>query len=161
LDNRPSERAQRLRNAFSRAGVKCEIPLDIHVAMWEKFLFIASFSGVAAVTRAPAGIIRSVPETRHMLEEAMKEIVAVAQARGVGLKDDAIASTMAFIDGLAPAATASMQRDIMEGRPSELSQQAGAVVRLGQEGGKNTPLYSAIYSSLLPQELKARTKLEF
>ena len=161
LDNRPSERARRLQDAFSRAGVKCDIPTDIHRAMWEKFLFIASFSGVAAVTRAPAGVIRSIPETRRMLEEAMNEIVAVAAARGVSLKADAIGSTMAFIDGLAPTATASMQRDIMEGRPSELSEQAGAVVRLGQEVGEDTPLYSAIYRSLLPQELRARGKVGF
>lgn len=161
LDNRPSERAQRLREAFSKAGVKCEIPPDIHKAMWEKFLFIASFSGVAAVTRAPAGIIRSLPETRRMLEEAMKEIVALATARGVNLKDDAINSTMTFIDEMASTATASMQRDVMDGRPSELSEQVGAVVRLGQEAGVETPLYSAIYGSLLPQELRARGELVF
>jgi len=161
LNNEPSERTRRLQEAFSRAGVKCEIPEDIHRAMWDKFLFIASFSGVAAVTRAPAGVIRSVPETRQMLGEAMTEIVAVAAARGVSLKADAIASTMAFIDALAPTATASMQRDIMEGRPSELSAQAGAVVRLGQEVGVDTPLNSAIYRSLLPQELRARGRVEY
>jgi 2-dehydropantoate 2-reductase len=161
LDNRLSERTRRLQDAFSRAGVKCDIPPDIHRSMWEKFLFIASFSGVAAVTRAPAGIIRSIPETRQMLEEAMREIVAVAAARGVSLKADAISGTMAFIDGLAPTATASMQRDIVEGRPSELSEQAGAVVRLGQEVGQDTPLYSAVYRSLLAQELRARGKVSF
>lgn len=161
LDNSPSERTRRLQDAFSRASVKCGIPADIHRAMWEKFLFIASFSGVAAVTRAPAGIIRSLPETRQMLEDAMEEIVAVAAARGVRLGADAVNSTMAFIDGLAPTATASMQRDIMDGRPSELSEQAGAVVRLGREVGVETPLYSAIYRGLLPQELKARGKFQF
>ena len=148
-------------NAFSKAEVKCEIPEDIHKAMWEKFLFIASFSGVAALTRAPAGIIRTIPETRWTLEESMKEIVAVAKARGVNLSEDAVRRTMAFIDGLAPAATASMQRDIVEGRPSELSEQAGAVVRLGREVGQATPLYSVIYGSLLPQELRARKQVEF
>jgi len=161
LDNRPSERTRLLQEAFSRAGVKCEIPDDIHRSMWEKFLFIASFSAVAAVTRAPAGIIRSVSETRQMLKEAMREIVTVALARGVSLSADAMDSTMAFIDGLAPAATASMQRDIMDGRPSELSEQAGAVVRLGREAGVDTPLYSALYSSLLPQELRARGGVAF
>ncbi len=161
LDNHPSRRARALHEAFCRAGVKCEIPPDIHLAMWEKFLFIASFSGVAAVSRAPAGIIRSVPETRQMLEEVMSEIVAVAQARSIGLTESSISSTMAFLDGLAPTATASMQRDIMEGRPSELSEQNGAVVRLGREVGLATPLNSAIYRSLLPQELRAREKLEF
>ncbi len=161
LDNRPSERTQRLQAAFRRAGVKCEIPLDIHRSMWEKFLLIASFSGVAAVTRAPAGVIRTIPETRAMLEEAMREILAVAKARGVSLTADAMNSTMSFIEGLAPTATASMQRDIMEGRPSELSEQVGAVVRLGREAGVDAPLFSALYRSLLPQELRVRGEVAF
>jgi 2-dehydropantoate 2-reductase len=161
LNNDPTERTGRLMDAFVRAGVKCEIPEDIHEAMWEKFLFIASFSGVAAVTRAPAGIIRSVPETRLLLEASMKEIVTVAIARGVNLSLDSVGRTMALIDALAPTATASMQRDLMEGRPSELSEQAGAVVRLGLKAGVPTPLYSAIYGSLLPQELRARKSVEF
>ena len=161
LDNRSSERSRRLQDAFTAAGVKCQIPADIHIAMWEKFLFICAFSGVAAATRAPAGVIRIIPETRQMLEESAREIIKVAHARDVLLSDDLIVSTMAFVDNLGYDSTASMQRDIMEDRPSELSEQLGAVVRLGQEVGVETPLISALYSSLLPQELRARGKVEF
>jgi 2-dehydropantoate 2-reductase len=161
LDNRPSERAERLRRVFERAGFTAEIPPDIHVAMWEKFLFIASFSGVGAVTRAPAGVLRSRPETRHMLEQAMGEALAVAQARGIALTEEAISRTMALIDGLPPGGTASMQRDIVAGRPSELEAQNGAVVRLGREVGVATPLHAFIYHSLLPSELRARGQTDF
>ncbi len=161
LNNQPSERGRLLQDAFTKAGVTCEIPANIHVAMWEKFLFIASFSGAAAVTRAPAGVIRSVPETRKILEEAASEIIKVAHARKIPLRDDLIQSTMAFIDNLGFESTASMQRDIMNGLPSELSEQLGAVVRLGQEVGVETPIISCMYSSLLPQELRARGKMEF
>jgi 2-dehydropantoate 2-reductase len=161
LDNRRSERAERLRGAFARAGVKAEIPPDIHVAMWEKFLFIASFSGVGAVTRAPAGVLRSLPETRSMLEQAMHEVLAVARARGIALPEESIPRTMALIDGLPPNGTASMQRDIIQGRPSELESQNGAVVRLGQEVGVATPLHAFIYHSLLPLELRARENIAF
>ena len=156
LDNRTSGRAERLRGAFERAGVTAEIPLDIQVAMWAKFLFIASFSGVGAVTRAPAGVLRSLPETRDMLEQAMREVLAVAHARGVALPEESVPRTMALIDGLPPGGTASMQRDVMQGRPSELESQNGAVVRLGREVGVATPLHAFIYHSLIPMELKAR-----
>jgi 2-dehydropantoate 2-reductase len=54
-----------------------------------------------------------------------------------------------------------MQRDIMEGRPSELAAQNGAVARLGEEVGVATPAHSFIYSSLLPAELRARGELQF
>lgn len=162
LDGRKSERAERLRQAFARAiGVIAEIPDDIQVAMWEKFVFIAAISGVGAVTRAPAGVIRSLPETRQMLEQAMREILAVARARGVALSDEVVSQTMAFIDAMPAGGTASMQRDIIAGRPSELDYQNGTVARLGRELGVPTPVNAFIYASLLPQELRARGKVEF
>jgi 2-dehydropantoate 2-reductase len=160
LDNRRTERVERLRAAFSRAaGLTVEVPADIRAAMWEKFLTITSFSGVGAVTRAPIGVIRSVPQTREMMVGVMREIIAVANARGIPLGEDAVQRVLAFRDGLPAASTASMQRDIMDGRPSELEWQSGAVVRLGREAGVATPLNAFIYHSLLPQELKARGKL--
>jgi len=161
LDNRPSERAERLRAAFARAEVTAEIPPDIQTSLWTKFLFIASFSGVGAVTRVPAGVLRSVPETRHMLEQAMREVLAVARARDVALPEAAIPDTMALIDRLPPEGTASMQRDIMQGRPSELESQNGAVVRLGREVGVATPLHAFIYHSLMPLEMRARGQVQF
>ncbi|MBI4962944.1 MAG: 2-dehydropantoate 2-reductase [Desulfomonile tiedjei] len=161
LDNSLTERAKRLRTAFSNAGVKAEIPPDIRMAMWQKFLFIATLSGVAAVTRAPAGIVRSVPETRRMLERVAKEVTAVAKGLSVELSPDAVALTMTLIDNLPAGGTASMQRDIMEGRPSELASQSGAVARLGLEAGVPTPMNSFIYSALLPLEMRARGEIEF
>lgn len=158
LDNQPSARVDRLRSAFERAGVVVEVPPDIQVAMWEKFLFIAAISGVGAVTRVPVGVIRDVPETREMLETAMREIFEVARARGVELPSDVIDRTMAFTDGLSPGVTASMQRDIMDGRPSELESQNGAVVRMGLETGVSTPANAFLYHALIPQELQAREK---
>lgn len=161
LDNRPSERVERLRRAFERSGVQVAIPANIQVALWEKFLFIVSISGVGAVTRAPAGVIRSLPQTRHMLEQAIREALAVGQARGIPLAEETAAGIMALIDGAAADSTASMQRDIMNGRPSELEYQTGTLVRLGQEAGVATPVHSFIYQSLLPQERRARGEVQF
>jgi len=161
LDRRRSERAEKLRQAFERAQVNAEVPEDINISMWEKFLFIAPISGVGAVTRAPVGISRSVPETRQLLEQAMQEVVVVARARKVMLSDDAVARKMAFVDSLSPTVTASMQRDIMDGRKSELGSQNGAVVRMGLEAGVPTPVNTYLYYSLLPQELRARGEQEF
>lgn len=159
LDNRSSERAERLRQDFARAHVKVEIPADIQVAMWEKFLFIASWGGVGAVTRAPVGVVRRLPETREMMVEAMREILRVGQARRIALSEESMRKAITFIDNLQPGSTASMQRDIMEGRPSELDFQNGTVVRLGREAGVPTPVHAFLYHSLLPAELRARGQL--
>ena len=161
LDNHPSERAERLRQTFLRAGVTPEIPGDIHAALWEKFLFVVPLGGVGAVTRAPTGIIRALPETRQMLEQALREIIAVGQARGIALSAELLAKTLGMVDGLPAGATASMQRDIIEDRPSELEAQIGAVVRLGRAAGVATPVHTFIYQSLLPQEQRARRAVQF
>jgi 2-dehydropantoate 2-reductase len=155
-DNRPSERAERLRAAFERAGVSVEVPADIHAALWAKFLFVVSLGGVGAVTRAPVGILRTLPQTRKMLEACMREILAVARARRISLADPVIGKTLAFVDSLAPDGTTSLQRDIMAGKPSELEAWNGAVVRFGRQAGVATPLHEFIYDSLLPQEMQAR-----
>jgi 2-dehydropantoate 2-reductase len=161
LDNRRTDRLERLRAALQRAGLGAEIPADINVALWEKFLFVASGGGLGAVTRAPIGIVRSVPETRALLVAAMEEIRNVGRARGVRLSDDVVERTMAFVDTLPIAGTASLQRDLAAGRRSELDWWSGSVVRLGAEAGVATPIHSFIYRSLLPTELRARGAITF
>ena len=68
---------------------------------------------------------------------------------------------MNMYDSLPPDITSSMQRDIAEGRPSELDAQIGAVVRFGKEADVATPLLKFIYDTLLPTELRARGQLQF
>lgn len=157
-DNRRSARVEQLAQVLTQAGAQVEIPPDITVASWAKFVFITAFSGVASVTRSPAGAIRALPPTRTMLLDAMHEIHAVAQARGVALPTSAVDGAMAMIDAMPEAGTPSMQRDILAGRPSELEAQNGAVVRLGQAAGVPAPVNGFLYASLLPQEMRAREK---
>jgi 2-dehydropantoate 2-reductase len=161
LNGTRTDRVEALRRAFAKArGVTVTIPPDIRAALWSKFLFIATLSGLGALTRVPIGVIRSLPGTRRMLEQGLREIELVARARGVTLAPDVVSKTLAFIDSLPPDATASMQRDIMEGRPSELESQNGAVVRLGQQAGVDVSLHRFIYHALLPLERKARGEVQ-
>jgi hypothetical protein len=84
------------------------------------------------------------------------KVVAVARARGIRLGEDVIPRTLAFVESLPASGTASMQRDIVDGRPSELEEIIGAVVRLGDQIGVPTPTTDCVYASLLLQELRAR-----
>jgi len=161
LDNRPSERVVRLKDAFKRSGTNVEVPSDIQRALWSKFLVVTAFGGVGAVTRAPIGVTRSLPETRRMLEQCMEEVLAVAQARGVAMFDNAVAESMSVLDSIGGNATASLQRDIADGRPTELDYWNGAVVRLGREADVPTPTHSFIVRSLLPLHLQAVGKVTF
>lgn len=146
-----------LAQLMAAAKIDAEVAEDIDAAMWEKFLFISTFGAVAAASRAPAGVMRSVPQTRAVLHAAMQEVASLARAKGVRLRADAVDVALGMVDALQPDATASMQRDIQAGRPSELTDQVGATVRLANEIGHPVPVNTFLYAVLLPQEQAARS----
>ncbi|MDP2776630.1 MAG: 2-dehydropantoate 2-reductase [Anaerolineales bacterium] len=158
LDNSKSTRVDSLREMFAALkGITVDIPADINAAMWEKFVFISGTSGVGAFTRQPIGEYRANPKTRTMLINAMEETAAVARARGIPLSENLVPDTMKRIDTIQPDMMASMQKDIMEGRPSELNEQTGAVISMGRAVGVPTPTHEMIHAKLLPLEQKARS----
>ncbi len=156
VDGPPGPRLERLAGAIRDSGAGVVLAGDVAAATWEKFLFIDPFGTVGSVARAPLGVMRTEPRTRALLLAAVEEVAAVARARGVRLPDGAVARTLARYDELPAEATASMQRDVAAGRPSELHDQTGAVVRLGEEAGAPVPVHQALYAALLPQEAAAR-----
>jgi 2-dehydropantoate 2-reductase len=152
-----SARPETLRAAFANCiGVAVVIPPDIEVAVWEKFLFIAPFAGVGALTQLTAGGMRADPEARWMLAAATAEVFSLARARGVPLSDDAVDRTLAFVGSLPDHATSSLQRDIAARRPSELESLSGAVVRLAAESGVPVHVHTRIHRLLAAAELRAR-----
>lgn len=159
LQGAESARVAALRVVFVSAGIAVQPTPNIRAAMWQKLLFIASFGGIGAVSRATAGQIKYSPATYEMLWEAMAEVKQVARARKIAMAADALEQGIRFFDSLPYDATASMQRDIMEGRPSELEAQNGAVLRLGAEVNVDAPVHRLIYASLIPAERKARGEL--
>lgn len=149
LDNQRTDRIVNIEQVFKRAGLEITIAADIQVALWMKFLFIASFSGVGAMANAPAGVVRSDPNWRTQILKAMDEIYTLAHARGINLPPDSIDTVMRAVDALPEDATSSMQRDIAAGKPSELEAQNGAVVRMARETGIEVPMHTLIYETLL------------
>jgi 2-dehydropantoate 2-reductase len=156
IDNQRTERITKIEEVFKHAGLEITVARDIQVALWTKFLFIASFSGVGAMANAPAGVIRSDPKWSSQMLTAMEEIYALAHARGVNLPPDSIATVMRNVNALPEDATSSMQRDIAAGKPSELDAQNGAVVRMARETGIEVPTHTLIYETLKPREEVSR-----
>ena len=157
LNREMSERVSKLYDVFKNiSGVTVEESGNIELAMWEKYLLISAFSGVGAVTRSPVGMFRSIPETRAMFRRALEEVVLVANSRGVGLTEGSVQSVMDRIDQTQPDTMASMQKDVLAGRPSELESQTGALVRMARAATVSVPTHEFIYASLLPMEKKAR-----
>ncbi|HMC00081.1 MAG TPA: ketopantoate reductase family protein [Flavobacteriaceae bacterium] len=158
-DNSKTERVKNIKDIFDKAGFNNTISDDIHLDIWKKFLFIATVSGIGAITRAVFGDFRQDDDIRQMLYQTAYEIVAIANAKGIALNNSHIEMVMGVIDNLDYNTTASMQRDIMEGKPSELDNFNGYIVRMGKELHISTPINSFTYHCLLPQEKKVRKEL--
>jgi 2-dehydropantoate 2-reductase len=123
-------------------------------------MLIVTWSGIGSVTRAPIGVWRALPGLRSMAESSVREVVEVARARTVSLDDDHATATLRALDGVPPDSMVSMQRDILNGRPSELEAQSGAVVRLGGATDVAAPTHAFIYHSLAQSGSPAERRTE-
>jgi 2-dehydropantoate 2-reductase len=143
-------------DAFGQTGIAAEASHNIEGVLWQKFVFIAAASGVGSLTRLPLGEYRAVPETRRMIVALMREVQAVARARGVKLSPDAVDAALEFMDQAGPHIKASMQLDVEAGRRTELESLIGVIGREGSRLGIPTPVADMVLAALLPRERLAR-----
>lgn len=151
-----SPRALKIGEVLKSAGLQVDVRDDIHTAIWEKFIFITAWSTVGALTRRPIGELRSFAPTRDLLIGILEEIFAIGVASDIRLPKTTIKSILEFIDSRTPENTASMQRDMMAGRPSEFDAQTGAAVNLAKKLNIPTPNLNFAYACLALQEQTAR-----
>lgn len=149
-DGSRSPRLDALLAACGPAGFQATLSTDITVDIWTKFVRIAVFSGMTAVTRSPIGVIRDDPELFAMLKAAAKEAMSVARAKGIAVPASTVEDVAAAYSVLPPQAKASMLEDLERGRRLELPWLSGAVVRIGREVGVETPTHSFINAVLKP-----------
>ncbi len=159
LDNVKTERAFSLEKLFLNAGITTKLAENIQTEIWTKFLFISTISAIGALTRATLGEIISSPQLKEIMNQTAKEIVLVAKAKGISLPETIVEKQFQIMESQPYDTTSSLQRDVLEGKPSELEAQNGAVVKMGLELGIPTPTNSFIYYCLLPQEKKAGSPL--
>jgi 2-dehydropantoate 2-reductase len=150
MDGRESERARAFLQACARAGIQAEISSHMLRALWEKYVLIAAQAGLTALTRCPAGVVRSLPETRAMYHRILHEMVALGNAAGAGLGAEVPDRCMTMLDNLGAAFTSSLHHDLAEGKRLELEALHGHAVRLGERHGIPTPMVFAVYAALKP-----------
>lgn len=150
MDGRQSERARAFLQACERAGIQAEISSEMLRALWEKYVLIAAQAGMTALTRAPAGVVRSVPETRRMYRLILGEMLALGNAAGAGLAAEVVDRCTAMLDNLGAAFTSSLHHDLTQGKRLELEALHGHAVRLGERHGIPTPMLFAVYAALRP-----------
>jgi len=159
LSGQLSDRTRKIKEVFDAAGFKNKLSENIERDIWLKFLFIASISAMGTLTRSVLGVMREDAFIRSKMRETAQEIVAVGRALGVDLSDADIDRAFDMIDQGDFDTTMSLQRDMMEGRPSELENFNGFIVKKGDALGIETPVNDFIYFTLLPMEKRARESL--
>ncbi|MGC8562758.1 MAG: ketopantoate reductase family protein [Thermoplasmata archaeon] len=160
-DGRVSPLMENVNISFLKAGIRSKISKDILKDIWTKFLIMATFGGVGSVTQSPIGVMRSVEETRQLMDSCMDEVIAVSRSMKINLGQDDKYAASEWFKELPFDSTSSTQRDIHSGKPSEILDLTGAVIRLGTQHSIEVPVNRFIYASLLPQELRARGSIEF
>lgn len=148
LNGKPSKRIDAFAAQCKQANIDHVVSDDINRAIWQKFIFLASFSGMTCATRLSIGPIRTDPETRAMLKAALGEVVAIGRAKGVSLPDDQVEQSLTWADNLPPTMVASMLGDLNRGNRLELPWLSGNVVKLGEELGVATPVHKFIFTVL-------------
>lgn len=134
----------------SKAGFVAEHRRDIGIALWEKFLFLASMAAVTGATRVSIGPIMADPELALLFRDAMEEVAALARAKGIPVPADAVERQYAFVSKLPGSMKASMAHDLDRGNRLEVEGLSGAITRMGRELGVPTPVHRALWAILRP-----------
>jgi 2-dehydropantoate 2-reductase len=150
LDGRESARVARLVTLGSRAGIETVSSSDIRLEIWRKFLVLAPMAALSAMTRVALARVRAHEETWRLAEQGMREVVAVANAQGVGLTEEDVRRTLAFVQGMPATWRASLAVDLERGRRLEIDWLAGTVRRLGEAAGIDTPFHQVALGVLKP-----------
>jgi 2-dehydropantoate 2-reductase len=143
-----------LASMFEQAGVACPTSPDIEAALWTKLTLNCAFNAVSALGHARYGRMAGNPSVRSVMEEAVRETVAVARAEGVALDPDAlVAATWTLAAAMAEQYSSTAQ-DMQRGKPTEIDALNGLVARRGAELGIPTPVNRTLHALVKLRDLE-------
>jgi 2-dehydropantoate 2-reductase len=147
-DGSKNEKLEAFLALCKAAGIDAIMPADIRRAQWIKFAMLAPFSGVTALTGHAAKELRDVEGTYALIRAAVQEVIDVAKAEGIAIKQGDFESVMKTIDDLPDGMVSSMAHDKRAGKPLEVNWLSGGVVRVGKRHGVPTPTHAFITQAL-------------
>ena len=133
---------------FDRIGFPYVISGDIRRDLWNKLLCNVGVNQTCSYLGGGYGLVQVPGEARTMMQAAMREVVAVANAEGVSLSEQDVIEWTATLDGLNPEGEPSMRQDSKAGRPTEVALFAGTICALGKKHGIPTPVNDVFLENL-------------
>lgn len=141
LDGRLTDRVQRIAQAFEAAGLQTQVSTNILGTIWDKLLINVATGAITALTGLSYGRLYAQPQLREVGAAAVREAMAVAQVQGIVLSiSDPLFAWNKAGAGLDPDFRTSMLQSIEKGSVTEIDYVNGAVVRLGERWGVDTPV---------------------
>jgi 2-dehydropantoate 2-reductase len=143
-----SARAQRIAATFAGAGAEATVADDIEVALWQKFVFLSSISAACGLMRAPVGAVMESERGRSLVEGALREVLAVAEAKGVRFPGDEYQRAMGLLQSLPREMRPSFLLDVEAGTRTEVDALSGTIARLGDASGVATPVHDSVVAGV-------------
>ncbi|MCM3765059.1 ketopantoate reductase family protein [Neobacillus niacini] len=153
-----TERILKIEEAFSGTNTGYQLSDIINRDNWNKYLFIATLSGITTLMRSPVGPIREVPSSRATLALLLNEIASLAKLAGAPLPEDIEANIMNQIESLAYPMKSSMQRDMEKLAQVEADHLQGFLLEIAKRKGISVPVLEAVYGNLKVYELQLRAQ---
>jgi 2-dehydropantoate 2-reductase len=149
-------RSDRFADALTAAGLHCRISANIVAEVWHKTVFNCVVNPITAMLGCEVGGIAQ-PGLDRLKQLVIDECVAVAATRGITFDVDFMRE---INETFAPSHNiASMQQDLLRGRPTEIDYMNGAVATLGAEHGMPCPVNRALTAIIKAMEAQARSLL--
>ena len=137
---------QRLAGWLQRAGIPCTVSDNVEGELWAKLLINCAYNAISALGRARYRRIGASPAALGVMQEAVREVIAVARAAGVRLPDGDLLEQARRISESMAGATSSTAQDIARGRRTEIDHLNGTVVRRGEALGVATPVNRTLHA---------------
>jgi 2-dehydropantoate 2-reductase len=147
---RITDRVQQIADVIAPADIEVTPVADGRVPIWDKFVYLAPFSGFTGAARLPIGGIWPDAHVRDMFYAAAREIAAVAAAEGVKISGDRFDRLKDYMDAIPPSTRSSLLIDLEMGKRIEVEALQGAAVRRALKHGVPVPIISTLYAILRP-----------
>ena len=149
-DGKMSDRAQAIKSLLDRTGIQVAVSSDIASTLWTKLVAVAAIGTAMTVSRSSLPEVLSWPEGTATIRTVMEEIVAVGKARGIVFSPDVVDERFEAAAEEAEEFKSSLQADMQAGKPLEVDELLGAVVRMGRDMEIPVPASSALVMALEP-----------
>lgn len=154
LDGGRSPRLEALETLCRASGVDAKLSDDVRFDLWRKMAFICAVASMTASARLPVGGLRESEPAVAMLARLAREVVTVAERKGVALSEDIPLQVVETVRALPAENYSSLHYDLTHGKPLELEALNGAIVRFANELGLSVPANEAVYAILHPWALR-------